>query len=109
MGDTELQSWANAAKVPLDLVRKSSNLGRLPVVTFAAGGIATPADAALMMKLGMDGVFVGSGIFKSSNPELRAKAIVEAVTFYNDPMKITRASFDLGEAMTGTCTSAAIN
>lgn len=89
-------------KVPFDLVEKTARLGRLPVVTFAAGGIATPADAAMMMQLGMDGVFVGSGIFKSSEPELRAKAIVQAVTFYDDPEKIAELSFGLGEPMKGT-------
>jgi pyridoxal 5'-phosphate synthase pdxS subunit len=76
-------------------------LGRLPVVNFAAGGIATPADAAMMMQLGMDGVFVGSGIFKSSDPPHRARAIVEAVTHYNDPEIIAGVSRGLGEAMPG--------
>jgi len=75
--------------------------GKLPVVNFAAGGIATPADAALMMQLGVDGVFVGSGIFKSGDPEKRAKAIVEATTYYNDPAKLAAISEDLGEAMVG--------
>merc|ERR1719331_613795 len=79
----------------------AKEMGRLPVVNFAAGGVATPADAALMMQLGVDGVFVGSGIFKSTNPEKRAKAIVEATTHYNDPKVLAEVSEDLGEAMTG--------
>jgi pyridoxal 5'-phosphate synthase pdxS subunit len=80
-------------------LKEVKELGKLPVVNFAAGGIATPADAALMMHLGMDGVFVGSGIFKSSDPEKRARAIVEAVTHYNDPKIIAEVSKNLGEAM----------
>ena len=76
-------------------------MGRLPVVNFAAGGVATPADAALMMQLGVDGVFVGSGIFKSGDPEKRAKAIVQAVTHYNDPSILAQVSTGLGEAMVG--------
>ena len=75
--------------------------GKLPVVNFAAGGVATPADAALMMQLGSEGVFVGSGIFKSDNPEKRARAIVLATTYYNDPKKLAEVSEDLGEAMFG--------
>merc|ERR1712185_253748 len=75
--------------------------GQLPVVNFAAGGVATPADAAMMMQLGMDGVFVGSGIFKSENPEARAKAIVQAVTNYNDPLVLAQVSENLGGAMVG--------
>jgi pyridoxal 5'-phosphate synthase pdxS subunit len=79
----------------------TAELGRLPVVNFAAGGVATPADAALMMQLGVDGVFVGSGIFKSGNPEKRARAIVMAVTHYNDPQVLAEISEDLGEPMVG--------
>jgi pyridoxal 5'-phosphate synthase pdxS subunit len=86
---------------PYDLVVYVAENGRLPVVNFAAGGIATPADAALMMQLGVDGVFVGSGIFKSSNPKDRAKAIVLATTNYNDPEFLAEISRDLGEAMPG--------
>ena len=84
-----------------ELVKKTKEMGRLPVVNFAAGGVATPADAALMMQLGMDGVFVGSGIFKSSDPAKRARAIVEAVTNYNDPKVLAKVSEDLGPAMVG--------
>ena len=80
---------------------KVKELGRLPVVNFAAGGIATPADAALMMQLGCDGVFVGSGIFKSADPAKRARAIVKATAYFNDPQKVLEASMDLGEAMPG--------
>ena len=86
---------------PVDLVRMVGELGRLPVVNFAAGGIATPADAALMMQLGVDGVFVGSGIFKSENPAVRARAIVEATTHFNDPDVLAKVSRGLGEAMHG--------
>merc|ERR1719420_1692359 len=86
---------------PLDLLQETKRLGRLPVVNFAAGGVATPADAALCMQLGVDGVFVGSGIFKSDNPEKRARAIVKAVTHFNDPKVLAEVSEDLGEAMTG--------
>ncbi len=96
--------WMHVAKemgAPYELVKQTAELGRLPVVNFAAGGIATPADAALMMQLGVDGVFVGSGIFKSSDPMRRAKAIVEATTHYNDPEIIARVSRGLGEAMLG--------
>ena len=84
-----------------DLVKKTKEMGRLPVVNFAAGGVATPADAALMMQLGVDGVFVGSGIFKSGNPAKRAAAIVEAVTHYKDPAVLCAVSENLGEAMVG--------
>ncbi len=91
--------WAKKERVPLSLVNEVCKLGRLPVVNFAAGGIATPADAALMMQLGVDGVFVGSGIFKSSDPKKRAKAIVEATTHFNDPVILARVSENLGEAM----------
>jgi len=83
------------------LIQEVAKLGRLPVVNFAAGGIATPADAALMMQLGCDGVFVGSGIFKSDNPQKRAIAIVEATTHYNDPDILAKVSEGLGEAMKG--------
>jgi len=94
----------NAAKelrAPFDLVREVAEKGMLPVVNFAAGGIATPSDAALMMQLGCDGIFVGSGIFKSGDPDVRARAIVEATTFYKDPAKIAEVSRGLGEAMVG--------
>ena len=84
-----------------ELVKYVWENGKLPVVNFAAGGIATPADAALMMQLGCDGVFVGSGIFKSDNPEKRARAIVLATTYYNDPQKLAEVSEDLGGAMSG--------
>ncbi len=87
--------------MPYDLVLDVYNNKRLPVVNFAAGGVATPADAALMMQLGAEGVFVGSGIFKSGNPQKRAEAVVKAVTNYNDPAEIARLSEDLGEAMVG--------
>lgn len=98
------EEWMQAAKemgAPYELVKEVAQLGRLPVVNFAAGGIATPADAALMMQIGVDGVFVGSGIFKSSDPARRAKAIVEATTHYNDPKIIAEVSKGLGEAMPG--------
>ena len=87
--------------MPFDLLREVHDAGRLPVVNFAAGGIATPADAALMMQLGAEGVFVGSGIFKSGNPEKRAQAIVKAVANYQDAALIAELSEDLGEAMVG--------
>ena len=99
MDDDELYSLAKNLKVPVDLIKEIKKIGKLPVVNFAAGGIATPADAALMMQLGMDGVFVGSGIFKSSNPEKRARAIVMAVTHFNNPKIIAEVSRDLGETM----------
>ncbi len=100
--DRELVQMArNELKVPLDLVYEVAKLKRLPVVNFAAGGIATPADAALMMQMGCDGVFVGSGIFKSGNPEERAKAIVEATYNYDKPDIIAEVSKNLGEAMVG--------
>ncbi|MEG2353517.1 MAG: pyridoxal 5'-phosphate synthase lyase subunit PdxS [Clostridium sp.] len=95
----ELMSIAKEMGAPYDLVKYVHENGRLPVVNFSAGGIATPADAALMMQLGSDGVFVGSGIFKSSNPEKRAAAIVKATTFFNDPNVIAQVSEDLGLAM----------
>ncbi|MEA4826187.1 pyridoxal 5'-phosphate synthase lyase subunit PdxS [Clostridium sp. JNZ J1-5] len=97
----ELMTAAKEMGAPYDLVEYVAKNGKLPVINFAAGGIATPADAALMMQLGCDGVFVGSGIFKSSNPEKRAKAIVKAVTYYNDPKVLAEVSEDLGEAMYG--------
>jgi len=96
-----LQVKAKEYRVPLELVLKTAKLGRLPVVNFAAGGIATPADAALCLQLGVDGVFVGSGIFKSSDPAKRAKAIVEAAAHFNDAQIIARVSEGLGEAMPG--------
>jgi pyridoxal 5'-phosphate synthase pdxS subunit len=97
----ELMNAARDLRAPYDLVKEIAASGKLPVVNFAAGGIATPSDAALMMKLGCDGVFVGSGIFKSGDPADRASAIVEATTFYNDPAKIAKVSRNLGEAMVG--------
>ncbi len=102
MDDAELYAFAKEIQAPLELVREVKRLGRLPVVNFAAGGVATPADAALMMQLGMDGVFVGSGIFKSGDPVKRAKAIVAAVTHYNNPKVIAEVSAGLGDAMSGT-------
>jgi len=101
MSEDELYLAAKEMAVPLDLLQYVAREGRLPVVNFAAGGIATPADAALMMQLGMDGVFVGSGIFKSGDPLKRAKAIVQAVTHYNDPKVLAAVSEDLGPAMVG--------
>jgi len=101
LGKEELIVKAKEYGAPFDLLVEVASSGRLPVVNFAAGGIATPADAALMMQLGCDGVFVGSGIFKSDDPEKRAKAIVEATAHYNDPEIITRVSEGLGEAMKG--------
>jgi pyridoxal 5'-phosphate synthase pdxS subunit len=100
---TEEELWSVAREIesPLELVKETAKLGRLSVVNFAAGGIATPADAALMMQLGSDGVFVGSGIFKSEQPTLVAKAIVEATTHYNDAEIIAEVSTDLGKAMPG--------
>jgi len=106
MDEDELFSYAKAIQAPYELVREVAMHGRLPVVNFAAGGIATPADAALMMQLGMDGVFVGSGIFKSSNPSKRARAIVLAVTHYNDPKMLAEVSRNLGEPMVGINVSA---
>ncbi|MCL1598525.1 MAG: pyridoxal 5'-phosphate synthase lyase subunit PdxS [Actinomycetia bacterium] len=97
----ELMNAARDIRAPYDLVKEVASTGTLPVVNFAAGGIATPSDAALMMQLGCDGVFVGSGIFKSGDPAERAEAIVEATTFYNDPEKIAKVSRNLGEAMVG--------
>ncbi len=101
MREDELFEAAKVLQVPYDLVLYVHNMGRLPVVNFAAGGVATPADAALMMQLGAEGVFVGSGIFKSGNPAKRAAAIVKAVTNYTDAKMIAELSADLGEAMVG--------
>ena len=98
---TQLIRKANEMRVPVELLKWVKENGKLPVVNFAAGGIATPADAALLMQLGSEGVFVGSGIFKSSDPAKRARAIVEAVTYYNDPLKLAEVSEGLGEAMSG--------
>lgn len=97
----EWMSFAKEQGAPYELVAEVAAAGRLPVVNFAAGGIATPADAALMMKLGSEGVFVGSGIFRSGNPAKRAKAIVLATSYYNDPKIVAEVSEDLGEAMSG--------
>lgn len=101
MSKDELYQAAKDLRVDYQLVKYVADNGRLPVVNFAAGGVATPADAALMMQLGTEGVFVGSGIFKSGNPEKRARAIVQAVTNYNDPKMLAELSEDLGEAMVG--------
>jgi len=101
MDEDELFTYAKNIQAPYELVKSIAENGRLPVVNFAAGGIATPADAALMMQLGVDGVFVGSGIFKSGDPVKRAKAIVEATTHYNDPKIIAEVSKGLGEPMVG--------
>lgn len=101
MDDDELFVYAKQIGAPIDLVQQVKRDGKLPVVNFAAGGVATPADAALCMQLGVDGVFVGSGIFKSDQPEKRARAIVKAVTHFNDPKVLAEVSEDLGEAMTG--------
>jgi pyridoxal 5'-phosphate synthase pdxS subunit len=99
--DSELTAMAKELGASVDLLNEVKQLGRLPVVNFAAGGVATPADAALMMHLGADGVFVGSGIFKSGDPSARGKAIVKAVTHYDDPSAIAEASKGLGEPMVG--------
>jgi len=101
MDEDEMFMFAKQIGASYDLVRKTREMGRLPVVNFAAGGVATPADAALMMQLGVDGVFVGSGIFKSGNPAKRAAAIVEAVTHYKDAAVLAKVSEDLGQAMVG--------
>jgi len=97
----EMMAFAKEIGAPYALVKETAELGRLPVVNFAAGGLATPADAALMMQLGVDGVFVGSGIFKSGDPALRAKAIVQAVTHYDDPAMLAEISKGLGDPMVG--------
>jgi pyridoxal 5'-phosphate synthase pdxS subunit len=101
MSEDELYVAAKELQAPYELVREVAETGKLPVVLFTAGGVATPADAAMMMQLGADGVFVGSGIFKSGNPADRAKAIVKATTFFDDPAVVTEASRGLGEAMVG--------
>ncbi len=101
MASEELMAYAKEIRAPYNLVRETAELGQLPVVNFAAGGVATPADAALMMQLGVDGVFVGSGIFKSGDPVKRGKAIVQAVTHYDDPEILADVSRNLGEAMVG--------
>jgi len=97
----QLMSEARDLGAPYDLIKEVAETGRLPVVNFAAGGIATPSDAALMMQLGCDGVFVGSGVFKSGDPAQRARAIVEAVTYFEDPQMVAKVSRGLGEAMVG--------
>ncbi len=99
--ERDLYSAAKELQAPLELVRETAELGRLPVVLFTAGGVATPADAAMMMQLGADGVFIGSGIFKSGDPGLRARACVEATAYYQDADRIAKVSRGLGEAMVG--------
>lgn len=106
MPDEELMSYARDIGAPFSLVKETKELGRLPVVNFAAGGIATPADAALMMQLGVDGVFVGSGIFKSGDPARRARAIVEATAHYTNPEILAKVSENLGEPMVGRSAAA---
>src|SRR5512140_3090678 len=101
MADEELMAFAKELGAPYELVKETKEMGRMPVVNFAAGGVATPADAALMMQLGVDGVFVGSGIFKSGDPARRATAIVKAVTHYQDASILAEVSKDLGEPMVG--------
>jgi pyridoxal 5'-phosphate synthase pdxS subunit len=101
MADEELMAYAKEIGAPYEIVKETKGLGRMPVVNFAAGGVATPADAALMMQLGVDGVFVGSGIFKSGDPARRAAAIVKAVTHYNDASILAEVSKNLGEPMVG--------
>ncbi len=101
MSEKRLKLKAKEYRVSVDLLKEVAKLQRLPVVNFAAGGVATPADAALMMHLGCDGIFIGSGVFKSSNPAKRAKAVVEATTHYNDPKIIAKVSEGLGDAMPG--------
>ena len=101
MPDEELMTYAKDVGAPYEWIKKTKALGRLPVVNFAAGGIATPADAAMMMQLGVDGVFVGSGIFKSGDPARRAKAIVEATTHFKDPAILAKISENLGQPMVG--------
>ena len=99
--EDEVANFAKEIGAPLEVVREVKKLGKLPVVNFAAGGIATPADAALMMQLGCDGIFVGSGVFKSADPAKRARAIVDATTYFNDAKKLAEVSENLGEAMSG--------
>lgn len=101
MPDQELMKYSKEIGAPYELVKETKKMGRMPVVNFAAGGIATPADAAMMMQIGVDGVFVGSGIFKSGNPAQRAKAIVEATTHFNNPEILAKVSENLGEPMVG--------
>ncbi|MGN6815140.1 MAG: pyridoxal 5'-phosphate synthase lyase subunit PdxS [Solirubrobacterales bacterium] len=101
LGPEELSAEAKELRAPLEVIKVVAEAGRLPVPLFCAGGIATPADAALMMQLGAEGNFVGSGIFKSADPERRARAIVEATTHFNDPQRVAAASIGLGEAMPG--------
>jgi pyridoxal 5'-phosphate synthase pdxS subunit len=101
MPNEELMTYAKNIGAPFELIKEVKELGHLPVVNFAAGGIATPADAALMMQIGVDGVFVGSGIFKSGDPAKRADAIVKAVTHYNNPEILAEVSRNLGEPMVG--------
>ena len=101
LGKEELVAESKKHQAPLELVQYVAEHGKLPVPNFSAGGIATPADAALVMQLGAEAVFVGSGIFKSSDPDARARAIVKAATYYNDPAKLLEASEDLGMAMQG--------
>ena len=101
MRPDEWMAYAKEIGAPYELIKETAELGRMPVVNFAAGGVATPADAGLMMQLGVDGVFVGSGIFKSGNPSARAKAIVKAVTHYNDAKILAEVSKNLGEPMVG--------
>jgi pyridoxal 5'-phosphate synthase pdxS subunit len=101
LGEEELVHEAKNLQAPLELVQYVAKQGKLPVPNFSAGGIATPADAALVMQLGAEAVFVGSGIFKSSDPDTRARAIVKAATYYNDPVKLLEASSELGDAMPG--------
>ncbi|HVM26808.1 MAG TPA: pyridoxal 5'-phosphate synthase lyase subunit PdxS [Mycobacteriales bacterium] len=101
MDDSEIFAAAKELRAPVELVRETAELGRLPVVLFVAGGVATPADAAMMMQLGADGVFIGSGIFKSGDPAARARACVEATAYYDDAERIAKVSRGLGEAMVG--------
>ncbi len=101
LGPDQLMNAAKELRAPIELVKEVAETGKLPVVNFAAGGIATPSDAALMMQLGCDGIFVGSGVFKSGDPDVRARAIVEATTFYKDAAKIASVSEGLGDAMVG--------
>ncbi|TET49178.1 MAG: pyridoxal 5'-phosphate synthase lyase subunit PdxS, partial [Anaerolineales bacterium] len=101
MAPEEMMAYAKEIRAPYDLVVETAQLGRMPVVNFAAGGVATPADAALMMQLGVDGVFVGSGIFKSGDPAKRAEAVVQAVTHYDNPEILAKVSRSLGEPMVG--------
>jgi len=105
MSESKLKEKAEQYRVPLELVKQTRDLGRLPVVNFAAGGISTPSDAALMMQLGADGIFVGSGIFKSKNPKAYAKAIVEATMHYDDPKIVAKVSAGLGKPMEGIDTA----